>query len=1150
MSESGDIVQKTTEADVNQNEKQGKLKENDGSTTVTRTESGSTIVAPILAATKTIPSDEDDAEADSEAETWIQSPEKKRSIVAETALLNAKTAESETGSTIIASTSDKENSTRKRKRVKDGTNLKRSPSILSSRRSSPLSSPVPHGSSDGNSDGGHSARKLSSTTGYSEAEMIRLSPKRRARRPSEIVPPFPNQRRSKRNSIDVDRRETRSATFPRPSDDEKSVSPEPTARHEHRRGVSTQLTSAELGEKKKRGRPPNVNTTRHRSMDRASEDSADSGSRRPRPSLAGLSKLTSQDGELMSPARPAASRKLRDKIGRTPLARACHNGDLAVVKIRFSERPQDLHVQDNAENTPLQIACLEGHDAVVEFLISQGAEINIQNNVKDTPLIDAVENGHVDVVRLLLKHGANPRLANQNGDEPVDLITEDTENGPDIKELLEEAREQAKRALGIDVNDTREGASSRAASAASPRNSPPVSGRSPSMFASRRRTGRSEPTRNDLLYEAKTPENLVKLASKGDVQGVVEIVQVLPKAPTEALIAAARGGHQQALEMLIGLGKPDPDPDPIRGTKMASGHNTPMLAAIGRGHPKIVRLLAEQSGFNPTKRLGGRTYFELAEERKGERWEEEVKYLKEAYNNYKNKKSSSPRKSRDAKVKVRPRRRSSSAGSTRLSTSSPEAERSKQVFVRPKESLNGERRKVSDPTTGRHKSHKRDDTDPVTGSEAEQTTSVVRTTRPRRSQSDLPPMSSSTEEPAQKRRRLVSGKEHRNRQTIKTSSDNEEMDTIEDLPTDRSQPMLKRTRSDSISDQQDEKQDRTSIKKRRTVVESSPAQPTMPDLPMAEHISPTVKREPSQPERSSVPPAIPEGLPDAGAVPEADEKVDDAAGSEEDYSPPPADASEIDTSEAQKVDEARQAAEKEQAEKEAQAVEQARLRDVEEAERRQREEARVLALKQEKERAEAEAEQKRQAEERQQQQKEAEEKQRLAAEKAKAEQEQRQRERERDRINSLPLLLARTAELIDNQDPEVKSESFIRKKYLPLFSVKTEQLHGPSDNAAPLDKWIPSFQVAGLLSTKDLALSQHPGLGRISATDWEIKCMWRWARLQLSYELDFSCFKSSSSDSKSVEHTAEQKFFAMANREKERPFWVKVCGLTVLIDIC
>ena len=1141
MSASGDIVQITTEADVNDEQKQKKVKENDEPTTITKIESNSTTSAPIPATITRVPTEEDDAEADSEAETWIQSPEKKRSVMAETAVgLQVKTADSDAGSTIIANTSDKENSIRKRKRVKDGTNLKRSPSILSSRRSSPLSSPAPHGSSDGASGDGLSARKMSSTTGYSETEVVRSSPKRRSRRPSEIVPPSPTQRRSKRGSMDADRRETRSATFPRPSDDEKSVSPEPRIRHEHRRGFSTQLTSGEMGEKKKRGRPPNVNTTRHRSMDRASEDSADSSSRRPRPSVASLAKLTSQDGDLMSPARPA-SRKLRDKIGRTPLARACHNGDVELVRIRFAERPQDLRVQDNAENTPLQIACLEGHDEVVEFLISQGAEINIQNNVKDTPLIDAVENGHVDVVRLLLKHGANPRLANQNGDEPVDLITEDTENGPDIKELLEEAREQAKKALGIDINDvgTRDGASSRAASAASPRDSPPVSGRSPSMFNSRRRTGRSEPTRNDLLYEAKTPENLVRLAGKGDVQGVVEIVQVLPKAPTEALIAAARGGHQQALEMLIGLGKPDPDPDPIRGTKMASGHNTPILAAIGRGHPKIVRLLAEQSGFNPMKRLGGRTYFEIAEERKGERWEEEVKYLKEAYSNYKNKKSQSPRKSRDVKPKVRPRRRSSSTGSTRLSNSSPEASRSQQVLVKSKEMLNGEKRKVSDPTTGREKPHKKEDSGNGSASEAEQTTSAVRTTRPRRSQSDLPPMSSSTEEPAQKRRRLVSGKEHRNRQTVKTLSDDEDMDVIEDLPPDRSQQVLKRTRSDSNSDHQEGGQERATIKKRRTVVESSPAQPTMLELPMTRpEVSPTVKQEPSQPEQIPVPATDAGTLPDAEVEQPTVETVD-AGGSEDDYSPPPADEPTIDNDEALKAEQARQEADRVKAEKDA-AAEQARRKEAEELERRQAEEARLQLLKQQ-EKDRAEAEQKRQAEERARQQREEEERNRLAAEKAKAEQEERQHEQERDRIDSLPLLLAKTAELIDQQDPEAKNEKFLRKKYLPLYSIKTEQLHGSTDDAAVHDKWVPSFQVAGLLSTKDLGLSQYPALGKVPATDWEIRCMWRWARLQLSYDLDFSCFKNSSPNSKVVENTAEQKFFAMAGREKERPFWVKVC---------
>ena len=159
--------------------------------------------------------------------------------------------------------------------------------------------------------------------------------------------------------------------------------------------------------------------------------------------------------------------------------------------------------------------------------------------------------------------------------------------------------------LGVDSYEyhNRDGATSRAASAASPRDSPPIGAKSPPpAFGSRRRTGRSESTRNDLLYQANTQDNLVKLAAKGDVQGVANILSILEKAETGSLIAAAKAGHEEVLQLLIAMGQPDPDPDPVRGPKIQPGTNTPMLAAIGMGHPYVVKFLTTQSGFNPTRK--------------------------------------------------------------------------------------------------------------------------------------------------------------------------------------------------------------------------------------------------------------------------------------------------------------------------------------------------------------------------------------------------------------------------------------------------------------------------------------------------------------------------------------------------------------------
>lgn len=392
-----------------------------------------------------------DADGDSEAETLIQSPEKKRNSVADgsTVVHQVKIAGSDSGSIVIANTSDKENATRKRKRSQEAGN-RDSPAVLSSRHSSPLSSPVPHMQSDDESNHSDASDTKASSRQHHDSddpENLAVTKKRR-RRPSEGATTSLSKR-SKRNSLDmVERRETRSATYPRPSDDEKSPSPEPAARREHRRGASTQLTTGEF-ERRKRGRPPLINTRRNRSADRVSNSSEESGPRtgRARPHL---HKLASHEHDIMSPAK-VGPRKWKDKNGRTYLARACANNDLEAARARLVERVEDLDMADNAGNTPLQIASLEGFEDIVEFLLSKGADVNVRNVDKDTPLIDAVENGHVEVIKLLLKYGANPRMGNAKGDEPYELVHPEDESYGEIRELLAGAKDKdAKKTPGID----------------------------------------------------------------------------------------------------------------------------------------------------------------------------------------------------------------------------------------------------------------------------------------------------------------------------------------------------------------------------------------------------------------------------------------------------------------------------------------------------------------------------------------------------------------------------------------------------------------------------------------------------------------------------------------------------------------------------
>ena len=97
-----------------------------------------------------------------------------------------------------------------------------------------------------------------------------------------------------------------------------------------------------------------------------------------------------------------------DYRGRTPLIRACEEGDLEQVQ-RLIDKGA------NVEATAMKKASLGGHAAIVELLIRKGVDINDSRDWKTTALILASMGGHVDVVDCLLSLGADLELMDQFG---------------------------------------------------------------------------------------------------------------------------------------------------------------------------------------------------------------------------------------------------------------------------------------------------------------------------------------------------------------------------------------------------------------------------------------------------------------------------------------------------------------------------------------------------------------------------------------------------------------------------------------------------------------------------------------------------------------------------------------------------------------
>ncbi|CVK88676.1 related to nasopharyngeal carcinoma susceptibility protein LZ16 [Fusarium mangiferae] len=442
----------------------------------------------------------------------------------------------------------------------------------------------------------------------------------------------------------------------------RSISPQPRS---HRRSASSQLpaySSNGLGHKKRRLPPPLHATDYH------SDDSSASGSPHPRSSK--LRNLATPAADTnASPARMAPHKKHLDAHGQTLLARACARGEYEGAKTRLTERPEDLNVADYAGNTPLQIAAINGCEDIVKLLIDAGCNLDCVNYDKDTPLLDAVDNGHLGVVKLLLDAGVNPRKANVNGEEPIDRVSDETDNAEEIRAALMAARKRAgDRRRTSEEHHSHQDQDTRDSHAPdSPRHSPATNP------GTSRRTGtvRATKTRNDLLYMPLDDKTLRQAAGRGDEETVARILQVKEGYnDPAAMVAAARGGHDLVIQLLLGLGGANPDPRPIFNAQPEFA--TPILAAIGQENIKVIELLLEQAGFDPTRRYRGETYYEIARHRAGPNWKEEEHMLKNAYDEFKRsgKKANSRQEQQDEALRAR--RAKEEARQHKRSLSSPE----------------------------------------------------------------------------------------------------------------------------------------------------------------------------------------------------------------------------------------------------------------------------------------------------------------------------------------------------------------------------------------------------------------------------------------------------------------------------------------------
>ena len=126
--------------------------------------------------------------------------------------------------------------------------------------------------------------------------------------------------------------------------------------------------------------------------------------------------------------------KKKDKFGLTPLHIAAIEGHKAILKLLIAKGANVNAKDDEFGSTPLHSAVLNTHKEIVELLIAKGADVNAKDNNGVTPLHITAEYVHKEIAELLIAEGADVNAQRDDGETPLDWAIEFKET--EITDLL------------------------------------------------------------------------------------------------------------------------------------------------------------------------------------------------------------------------------------------------------------------------------------------------------------------------------------------------------------------------------------------------------------------------------------------------------------------------------------------------------------------------------------------------------------------------------------------------------------------------------------------------------------------------------------------------------------------------------------------
>jgi ankyrin repeat domain-containing protein 50 len=232
------------------------------------------------------------------------------------------------------------------------------------------------------------------------------------------------------------------------------------------------------------------------------------------------------------------------------------------------------------------------HEAVAQFLLQNGAEVDSRDDTGITPLMYAAKAGHVAPIQLLIEAKANIDIQDNNGNAPLHWAAADGQE--EAVQLL------ILRGAKLNVIDAAGKSTLHWA----------VEGGFTAVVKLLLATNGIDPD----LKDAQDMAPLSYAAAAGH-EAIVKLLLATNKVDSDTMSIcgqtplswAAEGGHKEVVELLLATGKVDPDAFDEDG-------RTPLSWAAVGGHKAIVELLLASDQVNPdSKDDSGMTALSLAE---------------------------------------------------------------------------------------------------------------------------------------------------------------------------------------------------------------------------------------------------------------------------------------------------------------------------------------------------------------------------------------------------------------------------------------------------------------------------------------------------------------------------------------------------------